>query len=78
MISANLATIFICIEYYLFALRLSSQIHQTRKLLRDCWNDNRNRSDIPINWKLFNIPVYVIIFLVIGGAIGAFIAFKIR
>ena len=78
MISGNLSAIFYLISGILFILALrglSSPDTKTRKLL---WtrNDNRNCSYLSIG-NFSTSLAFVIIFLIIGGTIGAFIAFKI-
>ena len=64
---------------YSCALRGLSSPETSRKgnLFGIAGNDNCNRCDIPIDWKLFSISGICVIFLVIGGAIGVFIAYKI-
>ena len=54
-----------------------SRYIKTRKLFWNFRNDNRNSCNIFINWKFFNIIEFCSNFLLIGGAIGAFIAFRI-
>ena len=79
MISANLAAIFYLVSGILFILLriIITRYIKTRKLLRIAG------MIIAIVVKFLSIGnfssslVYVVIFLLIGGAIGAFIAFKI-
>ena len=80
MISANLAAIFYLISGILFILALrglSSPDTSRQKLF---WNLGMIIAIVVTFLSIGNFStslVYVIIFLIIGGAIGALIAFKI-
>ena len=79
--SANLSAIFYLISGVLFILALRGLIIsrdiKTRKFIWNNWNDHSNYSYIFICWKFSSGFIYVLIFLAIGGSIGAFIAYKI-
>ena len=80
MLSANLSAIFYLISgifYSCVKRTIFSRYIETRKLFRNSRNDNCYYSYILICWKFFNIINLCNCFLIIGGSIGAFIAFKI-
>ena len=80
MISANLSTIFYLISGILFILALrglsSPDTSRQGNYFRNCWHDNCNCSNIFISQKFSSSLIHIIIFLLLGGAIGAFLAFE--
>ena len=80
MISANLSAIFYLVSGVLFILALrglSSPETSRQGNFFGIWNDNCCYCYFFINRKFSSGFIYVLIFILVGGSIGAFIAYKI-
>ena len=81
MISANLSAIFYLVSGVLFILALrglsSPETSRQGNFFGNSWNDNSCNSYFFIDGNFSSGFVYVLIFILVGGSIGAFIAYRI-
>ena len=78
--SANLSAVFYLISGVLFILALrglSSPETSRQGNFFGNWNGDSYNSNFFISWEFFIKLIYVILFMLLGGGIGTFIAFRI-